>query len=126
MYKLLLRNPIYACEFIDCNIRKFAIECAASSRDIVKSLVKVRSSNVWAYNLNIKENGDRTGDLYIQFKNKDGGPGDIYVLYDVPVNLYRKLVTAPSKGHAYWQYFRDNFKYAKLTGDKQTKLANGI
>lgn len=117
---------IYASTLLVTDVRKFAIECAISTRDITKSLVRVKSSNVWAYNLNVKEYGDTTGDMYIQFKGPNGGPGDIYVLYDVPVKLYRKLVAAPSKGHTYWQYFRDNFRYRKLTGDKRTKLQNGI
>ena len=117
---------IHAITFLPKDIRKFAIECAISSRDITKSLVRVRSSNIWAYNLNVTNNGDRTGDMYIQFKDSKGGPGDVYVLYDVPITLYRKLVAAPSKGHAYWQYFRNNFKYSKLTGDKRTKLKNGV
>ena len=66
------------------------------------------------------------GDLYMQFKGRNGGPGDIYVYYDVPTALYRRLVAAPSKGHFFWQYLRNNFIYAKLTGDKKTHLKNGI
>lgn len=86
----------------------------------------MRSSNIWSYTMNIKKNGDNVGDVYIQFKGKNGGPDDVYVYYDVPVRLYRKLITAPSKGHFFWKYIRNNFIYAKLTGDKKTHLPNGI
>lgn len=89
-------------------------------------MVRVKSSNIWAYNLNVKNKNDQVGDLYIQFKGPRGGPEDVYVLYDVPVRLYRRLVTAPSKGHFYWQYLRNNFKYSKLTGDKRGKLRNAV
>ena len=78
------------------------------------------------YKINIKRNGDKFGDVYVQFKGKNGGPGDIYVYYDVPVRTYRRWVSAPSKGHYFWQYIRNNFKYSKLTGNKRGKLENAI
>ena len=90
-------------------------------------IVRVKSSNVWGYNINIRDRHDKTGDVYVQFKaDKTGGPGDIYVLYDVPISLYRKWVTAPSKGHFYYVNLRNNFKYSKLTGDKRGKLPNAV
>lgn len=102
------------------------IFASMSSKDLTKNMVRVRSSNIWAYNINVRKADDRTGDVYVQFKGPNGGPDDIYVYYDVPVVVYRKWHTAPSKGHFFYQYIRNNFKYAKLTGDKKTKLKNGV
>ena len=62
----------------------------------------------------------------MQFKRKDGGPGDIYIYYNVPNKIWQRLVASPSKGHAFWALIRNVYTYAKLTGDKRTKLANGI
>lgn len=89
-------------------------------------MVRVKSSNLWSYTLNVKDNKDLTGDLYIQFKGDRGGPGDVYVYYDVPSKIYRRLVSAPSKGHAFWQLIRNNYRYSKLTGDKRGKLRNAV
>jgi len=102
------------------------ITASVSSKDITKKMVRVRSSNMWSYAMNVKDPGMKYGDLYIQFKGSQGGPDDVYVYYDVPTALYRRLVAAPSKGHFFWQYIRNNFLYAKLTGDKKTHLKNGI
>lgn len=99
---------------------------AASSREIVKSLIRVNSSNLWAYTIDVKRPGDKTGDVYIQFKGPKGGPGDIYVYYDVPIIVWRRFIASPSRGHYFWQYIRNNYTYAKLTGDKKTKLKNGV
>lgn len=103
-----------------------AIFAGISSRDITRSMVRVKSSNVWAYTINIKDNKSKVGDVYVQFKGEHGGPGDVYVLYDVPVSVYRKWQGATSKGHFYWQYLRNNYYYSKLTGDKRGKLRNAI
>lgn len=101
--------------------------CAAiSSRELTKNMVRVKSSNIWAYNINVRRSNDKTGDVYVQFKGKNGGPDDIYVYYDVPVVIYRKWHSAPSKGHFFHKYIRNNYLYAKLTGDKKTKLKNGV
>ncbi len=102
------------------------INAGVSSRDITRDMVRVKSSNVWSYKINIKKYGDKFGDVYVQFKGNQGGPGDIYVYYDVPVKIYRRWVSAPSKGHYFWQYIRNNFQYSKLTGDKRGKLKNAI
>lgn len=103
------------------------ITAAISSKDISKSMVRVKSSNVWAYNINVRKNGDTTGDIYVQFKNERGGPGDVYVYYNCPIRTYKKLVSAPSKGHAVWQYLRKpRVPYSKLTGDKRGKLPHAI
>ena len=103
------------------------ITASISSRDITRSMVRVKSSNVWAYTINIKNHGDDKGDLYIQYKGDTGGKGDIYVYYDVPINIYKKLISAPSKGHWVWQYLRKNrVPYSKLTGDKRGKLPYAI
>lgn len=110
----------------DRDYRGYVIEAATSSKDLTKNMVRVKSSNIWAYNMNIKNRKDKTGDVLVQFKGKNGGPDDIYIYYDVPVMVYRRWHSAPSKGHYFWQYIRNVYKYAKLTGDKKTKLKNGI
>ena len=106
--------------------RKYVINAAISSKDLTKNMIRVKSSNIWAYNMNIKDRKDKTGDVLVQFKGKNGGPDDIYIYYDVPVMVYRRWHSAPSKGHYFWQYIRNVYNYAKLTGDKRTKLKNGI
>lgn len=95
-----------------------------STKDMADKLLRVKSSNVWAYAFNPKT--EEVGDMLMQFKGKNGGPGDIYIYYDVPTRIWRRLVVAPSKGHSFWELIRHNYTYAKLTGDKRTKLPNGI
>ena len=95
-----------------------------TTRDFVKQLARVKSSNVWSYAFQPKDS--QLGDMLMQFKAKNGGPGDIYIYYNVPVKIWQRLVAAPSKGHAFWELIRNIYTYAKLTGDKKTKLANGI
>ena len=95
-----------------------------TTQDFVKKLARVKSSNVWSYAFQPKD--ERTGDMLMQFKRKDGGPGDIYIYYNVPNKLWQTFVAAPSKGHFMWEYIRNVFTYAKLTGDKRTHLPNGI
>ena len=95
-----------------------------STRDFIKKLIRVKSSNLWSYAFQPKDYNK--GDMLIQFKGANGGPDDIYIYYDVPSKLWQKFVAAPSKGHFMWQYIRNVFKYAKLTGDKRTHLPNGI
>lgn len=95
-----------------------------TTQDFVKKLARVKSSNVWSYAFQPKDNN--IGDMLMQFKSKNGGPGDIYIYYDVPTKIWQRLVAAPSKGHAFWELIRNVFTYAKLTGDKRTHLANGI
>lgn len=96
------------------------------TKDATRNMVRVKSSNVWSYSINIKSAGDNVGDVYVQFKDKHGGPGDIYVYYDVPVKLWRKFITAPSKGNFVWRYLRNNFWYSRLTGNKRGVLPNAI
>ena len=95
-----------------------------TTQDFVKKLARVKSSNVWSYAFQPKD--DKIGDMLMQFKRKDGGPGDIYIYYDVPNKTWQRLVASPSKGHAFWVLIRNVFTYAKLTGDKRTHLPNGI
>lgn len=97
-----------------------------SSRAAAQNLIRVsRSSNVWAYGFQGDANSN-TGTMYIQFKGNNGGPGDIYAYYDVPKSLYRKWIVAPSAGHFFHANIRNNFWYAKLTGDKRGKLRNAV
>ena len=100
------------------------IVAAENTRDLAKKLIRVKSSNVWAYAFQPKDYNK--GTMLMQFKGANGGPDDIYIYYDVPNKLWQKFVAAPSKGHFFWQHIRNVFKYGKLTGDKRTKLKNGI
>jgi len=95
-----------------------------TTQDFVKKLQRVKSSNVWSYAFQPKD--EKTGDMLMQFKAKNGGPGDIYIYYSVPNKIWQRLVASPSKGHAFWVLIRNIYTYAKLTGDKRTHLPNGI
>lgn len=97
-----------------------------SARDITKNLVRVRSSNVWAYGIEIKDAKKGVGDVYVQFKGKNGGQGDLYRYYNVEIRTWRKFLSAPSKGHFVWQYLRNNYLYSKLTGNKRGVLPNAV
>ena len=110
---------------VDSSCRS-SITAAINTKNLAQNLVRVKSSNVWAYGLNIRDRKDKTGDLIVQFKNKNGGPGDVYIYYDFPSALYRKWQSAPSKGHFFWVYIRNNFNYSKLTGNKRGVLPNAI
>lgn len=107
-------------------ISKQAIKAAISSREITKDMIRVKSSNIWAYCVDIKNAKDKTCTLYIQFKGKNGGPDDIYCYFDVPIVIYRRMISYPSKGHFFWEYIRGKYAYAKLTGDKKTKQGGGV
>ena len=107
-------------------IRLPVFSAREGNRRIQDQIVRVNSSNVWGYAAKIDTADSKTCTVYIQFKNSQGGPGDIYAYYDVPVVVYRRMHGAPSKGHYFWKYIRNNYLYSKLTGDKRTKLANGI
>lgn len=96
-----------------------------SSKEVSKDLVRVKSSNIWSYGVQT-ELGRNTCDLYVQFKNPSGGPGDVYQYFDFPIRAWKKFITAPSKGHFFWKYVRNNYRYRKLTGDKRGKLPNAI
>lgn len=113
--------------FIDPKETKYVVEAAMSSRDLSKNLVRVKSSNVWSWGINIKNRKDKSGDVLVQFKNKNGGAGDIYLYYDIPTNTWRKMLAETSVGHSVWKYLRNNPKgYRKLTGDRKGKLPNAI
>lgn len=97
-----------------------------SSRELASNLVRVKSSNIWSYGINLKDRKNKTGDVYVQFKGNKGGPGDVYVYYDVPVIIWRKWLSASSKGHYFWKFIRNQFMYSKLTGDRRGKLRNAV
>lgn len=118
-------NNIFDFVMIDSRYRQ-EVTAAINTRDLTKQLVRVRSSNIWSVGMNVRSRGDRTGDVLVQFKDKDGGAGDIYIYYDVPITIYRKWASAPSRGHYFWQNIRNYYKYAKLTGNKKTYLPNGM
>ena len=121
-------SEIFSCVFLSdiADRDKYVIESSISTRDMMKNLVRVKSSNMWGMAINVRQPGDRFGDVIVQFKGRNGGPDDVYQYFDVPVKLYRKWIGALSKGHFFWQYIRDNFKYRKLTGDKRGKLPNAV
>ena len=98
-----------------------AIFAARSARDVTKNMVRVNSSNVWGYNFEVSNEDPNYCTIYMQFKNSNGGPGDIYAYYDVPIVVYRRMHTAPSVGHYFWVYIRNKYVTAKLTGDKKLK-----
>lgn len=101
------------------------IQCA-SSRDLLDTLVRVSSSNIYAYGMDVDNIEDNVGDVVVQFKGKNGQPDDIYMYFDVPIIVFRRWISATSKGRYFWRYIRNNYKYRKLTGDKRTKFPNGI
>lgn len=117
---------IYCMTIIDCNDTHSVIQAARSARALTSDMARVKSSNIWSYGMDVKKHGDDFGDVVVQFKDSQGGPGDIYVYFDVPVRTYRRWQSSPSKGHYFWRYIRNNFKYSKLTGDKIGKLDNAI
>lgn len=102
------------------------ITASISSKEITRNMIRVKSSNVWSYTINVRGNESTVGDVYVQFKDADGSPGDVYVYYDVPISVYRRWHSASSKGHYMWRYIRGKYKYAKLTGDKKTKQRGGV
>ncbi len=104
----------------------FAKSNRKSSRDIAKNLIRVNSSNVWSYGIEIKDEDSDVGDVYVQFKGPKGGPGDVYRYYDVPLKLWRKFISYPSKGAFIWKYLRKRFLYSKLTGNKKGILPNAV
>lgn len=91
------------------------IQCA-SSKDLLDTLVRVKSSNIYSYGMDVDNIEDNVGDVVIQFKGKNGQPDDIYMYFDVPIIVFRRWVSAPSKGRYFWRYIRNNYKYRKLTG----------
>lgn len=122
-YKVEIVSSIILTE---CSNRENVITAAISTKDLTKNMVKVKSSNVWSYAMNVRSPKDKFGDVLVQFKGPNGGPGDVYIYYDVPVLTYRRWHSAQSKGHYFWKYIRNYFKYSKLTGDKRGKLANAV
>lgn len=112
-------------ESVLCSTYVCAKSNRQSSREVSRNLVRVKSSNIWSYGVQT-ELGKNTCDLYVQFKNPTGGPGDVYQYFDFPIRTWKKFITAPSKGHFFWKYVRNNYRYRKLTGDKRGKLPNAI
>lgn len=96
-----------------------------STWDYTNNMVRVRSSNIYSYSMRIPD-GSKVGDLFVQFKNKKGGPGDIYQYFEFPVRMWQKFISTGSKGHFFWKFIRNVYRYRKLTGDKRGKLANAI
>lgn len=130
---ILKNNKVIHCSVsksADSLIRKidkiYSSQCTVRAASDSRDMVRVKSSNIWGFNIRIKDRKSGVGDVFVQFKGEQGGPGDVYVYYDVPVRTYRRWQTAPSKGHFFWQYIRNFYKYSKLTGDKRGKLANAI
>lgn len=123
-YKVQQRDITYT-NFISNYQAKCIIECRKSSRSLAQELNRVKSSNVYSIGFDIDDDS-YTGNLLMQFKDSNGMAGDIYMYFDVPISVYRKLQSAPSKGHYFWKYIRNRYKYRKLTGDRRGKLPNAI
>lgn len=111
-------------EIVSVQLINQRICCGRSSRQLARQLARVKSSNIWAFGMNAKS--QQFGDVIVQFKGQDGYPDDMYMYYDVPIKLYQRWNAAPSKGHFFWKYIRNRFKYRKLTGDRRGKLPNAI
>ena len=122
--KLLIHSKIVSMCMYDSSHRDVIL--AASTQELMRNMSRVKSSNIWARGINIKDKKSGVGDVMVQFKGSQGQPDDVYILYDVPIKLYQRWIAAPSAGHFYWVNLRNNFQYSKLTGDKRTKLRNGI
>lgn len=125
--KRLIFIDIQLIEFLDDSSCKYIVQCAKerkSTKELVQDLNRVRSSNLYSMGFDVKD--DRRGNLLIQFQNRFGSPGDIYIYYDVPINVYRRFVGASSKGHFFWRFIRNVYKYSKLTGSKRGVLPNAI
>lgn len=121
-YMYINATGLYSCvcgQYVRCKSN------FGNSRNATDKLVRVKSSNIWSYALDITL-GENNGTLYVQFKNKNGGAGDIYQYFNFPVKLWHKFISAPSKGHYFWKTVRNKFRYRKLTGDKTGKLPNAI
>lgn len=109
------------------NTFKTTISAAINTRELTSDIIRCKSSNVWGYKFNVRKQGDQTGDLIMQFKGKNGGPGGgLYIFFDVPVRTYRRLIAGPSIGHNFWVYIRNNFKYSRLDGSKRGVLPNAV
>ena len=140
-----ITSPLELIDAVESNLKKYGIESVKltpldsniringkpitaadkfTTKDFIQKLIRVKSSNVWSYAFQPKDYN--VGNMLMQFKGANGGPEDIYIYYDVPSKLWQKFVAAPSKGHFFWEHIRNVFKYAKLTGDKKTKLPNGV
>jgi hypothetical protein len=119
-------DPIKSACICDPNADMQAVTAAISSRNLSSKLQRVKSSNLWSYAFDTSDRDAKFGTMLIQFKGRQGGPGDIYQYFDVPINLWRRFISANSKGHFFWVYVRNNFKYRKLTGDKRGKLPNAV
>ena len=106
--------------------KRVPVTAAINVKNLASQLFRVKSSNVWAYRLFMRDRHDKTGDLIVQFKHKDGGAGDVYIYYDVPFMVFRRWQATQSKGHYFWKYIRNYYKYSKLTGDRMGKLKNAV
>ena len=120
------QSVISCINIYDKVLRLDIIQAAKTTRDLAKNLVRVKSSNVWSRGINVKDNKSSVGDVIVQFKGSKGGPGDIYMYYDVPISVYRRWISAPSVGHYFWVNIRNRYRYRKLTGDKRGKLPNAV
>jgi hypothetical protein len=67
-------------------------------------LIPVISSNVASYGYS-----EELQMLVVQFLD-----GSIYEYYSVPKDVWLLMETAPSKGHAVWQYLRDQYPYQRV------------
>ena len=68
-----------AMKFIDYifGTKVYKIGAAINTKNLAQNLIRVRSSNVWAVGFNPKNDSNKVGDLVMQFKNPNGGGGDM-------------------------------------------------
>lgn len=125
IYEQYMYSILENIAFTSISDRK-AVMAAIDTKNLAQNLVRCKSSNVWAYGMNIKDKKDKTGDLLMQFKDKNGGAGELYIYYDVPITVYRRMMSQPSVGHFFWTQIRNVYKYSHLTGNKRGVLPNAI
>lgn len=119
------KNAVVKSQYLLDNKNLSTIIASLSTKEIVKNMKRVKSSNIYSQTINVHDPENKVGDVYIRF-HKNGVPTWTYVYYDVPIKLYRKWLAAPSKGSFFWHNMRHNFYYTKLDGDKYGKLKNSI
>jgi hypothetical protein len=127
LYRHSVQNIIESAWYVETSsYNRSSIIASITHTNISNLMNKVKSSNVWSMGVDMNSIKDDFGDVYVQFRSTTGGPGDIYLYYEVPSRVYRSWIAAPSKGHFFWRYIRNRYKYAKLTGDKRGKLPNAV
>jgi hypothetical protein len=56
-----------------------------------------------------------TNTLEIQFLNKTGQPGSVYLYSNVPESVYKELMEAPSVGSYFGSMIKSTYSYTKVS-----------